>query len=323
MLDALGPAQVADVDQSIDAVFDLDERAEVGQVANAAFNRARPPGYLSCKLSHGFVASCRMPSEMRRSVRIDAEHDAFHLVADIDQLRRMLHPLGPGHLADVDQAFDALLQLHERAVVGHADDAPADVCADGIALLRIEPRIRRQLLESQRDALLVLVELQNLDLDLIADIHQVTRMRQPSPRHIGDVQQAIEAAHIDECAVVGQVLHHASEDCAFFQVLESLAALLRVLLLFQQLLARNHDVAALLVQLDDGDFDLWPFMPSRLRTGRSSTCEPGRKAARRNVDRQAALDAIDHDGINWLLFVVRASPFHPMRAAAGPSGARG
>src|SRR5215470_980370 len=38
MLDALGPAQVRNVYQTIDAVFDLDERSEVGQVAHAAFN---------------------------------------------------------------------------------------------------------------------------------------------------------------------------------------------------------------------------------------------------------------------------------------------
>ena len=36
MLDALGPAQVRDVHQAVDAVFDLDERAEVSEVANAA-----------------------------------------------------------------------------------------------------------------------------------------------------------------------------------------------------------------------------------------------------------------------------------------------
>src|SRR5271157_559881 len=39
MLHALGPAQIADVDQAVDAVFDFNEGAEVGQVANAAFDR--------------------------------------------------------------------------------------------------------------------------------------------------------------------------------------------------------------------------------------------------------------------------------------------
>ncbi len=38
MLDALGPAQVGDVDEAVDAVFDLDEGAEVGEVADAAFD---------------------------------------------------------------------------------------------------------------------------------------------------------------------------------------------------------------------------------------------------------------------------------------------
>jgi len=33
MLHALGPTEVADVNQAINAVFDLDESAEVGQVA--------------------------------------------------------------------------------------------------------------------------------------------------------------------------------------------------------------------------------------------------------------------------------------------------
>ena len=38
MLDALGPGQIADVNQAVDAVFDFDEGAEVGHVANAAFH---------------------------------------------------------------------------------------------------------------------------------------------------------------------------------------------------------------------------------------------------------------------------------------------
>src|SRR5271168_3713252 len=42
MLDALGPAQVRDMHQAVDAVLDLDEGAKVGEVANAAFdNRSR------------------------------------------------------------------------------------------------------------------------------------------------------------------------------------------------------------------------------------------------------------------------------------------
>ena len=154
----------------------------------------------------------------------------------------------------MDQAFDALLEFDERAVVGDADDASADMRADRIAMRGIQPRVRRELLESQRNPLLVFVELQHLHLDLIADIDQVARMGEASPGHIGDVQQAVDSAQVHERAVLGEVLHHAGENRAFFQVLQGLRFLF-VLFLFQQLLARDHDVAALLVELDDGDFD--------------------------------------------------------------------
>jgi len=67
MLHALGPAQIADVDQAVDSVFDLDEGAEVGQIANATFYR-HADWELLMQGIHGFGASWRMPSEMRRSV---------------------------------------------------------------------------------------------------------------------------------------------------------------------------------------------------------------------------------------------------------------
>ena len=44
-------------------------------------------------------------------VGIDAENNRLHFIPRLYQLGRMLHPLGPGHLGDVHQTFDALLQL--------------------------------------------------------------------------------------------------------------------------------------------------------------------------------------------------------------------
>src|SRR5207248_3815016 len=100
----------------------------------------------------------------------------------------MLHALGPGHLADVYQAFNPLLQFHERAVIGDADHPSAYVRTHWITMLRVEPRIRGQLLKPERDPLLLFVKLENLHLDLIADVDQVTGMSQASPRHVGDMK---------------------------------------------------------------------------------------------------------------------------------------
>ena len=117
------------MDQAVDAVFDFDEGAEVGQVAYATFDRHADRELLMQRIPR---IGRQLPHSQRNAPlgRIHVEDHALDLVADIDQLRRMLHALRPRHFADVNQAFDALLQFHERAVVGHADHASANVRAD-------------------------------------------------------------------------------------------------------------------------------------------------------------------------------------------------
>src|SRR6185437_4998512 len=138
----------------------------------------------------------------------------------------MLHPLRPGHLAYVNETFNSLLQLHESAVIGNAEYATLHMRADRITFCRVEPGIGRELLKAKRDSLLVLVELEHLHVDFIAHIYQVARMRQASPGHVSDVQQAIESAEIDKRAVIGEVLHRSGKDRTLFEVIEGLGALL-------------------------------------------------------------------------------------------------
>src|ERR1700723_1172053 len=207
MLYPLGPAQIADVDQTVDAVFDFDERSEVGQVSHPAFYRRADWVFLMQSVPR---ISGELPHAQRNPalLRVHVQYDAVYVVANVHQLRRMLHAFGPCHLADMHQSLDALLQFDKSSVIGHADHASANVSAYGIAMLRIEPRVGRQLLEAQRYALLLLVELQHLDLDLIAHIDQIAGVSEASPGHVGDVQQTIDAAEVDEGSVVGEVLAH-------------------------------------------------------------------------------------------------------------------
>src|SRR2546425_8549868 len=128
-----------------------------------------------------------------------------------------------------------------------------DVRSHWITMLGVQPGVGRELLESKRYALLVAVVLEHFYLDLVAYVYQVPRVRQPSPRHVRNVEKAINAAQIHKRSVVSEVLHHTGEDGTFLQVFERLGFLL-VLLLFEKLLARSHNVAALLVEFDDGDF---------------------------------------------------------------------
>ncbi len=65
-------------------------------------------------------------------VLVDAKHDHFDFVADLDEFRRVINALGPGHFGNVDQTFDAVFQLHEGTVRHNVDDFAGDLFADRV-----------------------------------------------------------------------------------------------------------------------------------------------------------------------------------------------
>src|SRR6185436_4484832 len=117
-----------DVNQAVDVVFDLDERAELGQVADLALD-ARADRVLLGQLVPRVALDLLEAERNAAGGRIDAEHLRFNRVTHVEDLRRVLDALAPRHFADVDQAFDARLQLDDRAVVGQADHFAADAHA--------------------------------------------------------------------------------------------------------------------------------------------------------------------------------------------------
>ena len=80
--DLAGPAHVADVQQAVDALLDLDERAVVGEVADRRPRPCVPGGYFSATWSHGFAWACFMPRRDLLLVLVDVEDLDLDLVAD-------------------------------------------------------------------------------------------------------------------------------------------------------------------------------------------------------------------------------------------------
>ncbi len=150
----------------------------------------------------------------------------------------------------MNEPFDAGLELHEGAVVGDVGDAALESRAHGIFRLDALPGIILQLLHAERDAVGLVIDLDDLDLHLLADVEHLGGMVDPPPGDVGDVQKPIDAAEIDEGAVVGDVLDHAVDDLALFEVLHQLLALLGTRL-FQHRAARHHDVAAAAIHFED------------------------------------------------------------------------
>ena len=66
------------------------------------------------------------------------------------------------------------------------------------------PRIGQRVLEREADLLRFGVELHDLDVDDVADLHDLGRMLDPRVRELAVVNQTVDAAEIDERAELGE-----------------------------------------------------------------------------------------------------------------------
>ena len=115
------------------------------------------------------------------------------------------------------------------------------------------------------------------------------------PRHVGDVQQAIDATQVDERTVVGEVLDRALHDRAFLQVVHQRAALGGEFLLHDRA-ARHDHVVALLVELDDLELERLAFEVAGVAHGAHIHQRTGQERAHVfQLDREATLDAAGDD----------------------------
>src|SRR5690606_5839642 len=96
--------------------------------------------------------------------------------AQLDNLGRVDVLVGPVHFGNVHQAFDARLDFHECAVVGQVGDLAEQAGARRVAAGDAHPRIFAELLHAQGDAVLFLVELQDLGGHFVTDIEHFARV---------------------------------------------------------------------------------------------------------------------------------------------------
>ena len=249
MLHALGPTHVRDVDQSVDPRLDLDERAEGSEVPHDS-REACAGGVLQRQREPRILFDLLHPERDLLLVRIDLQHHGLDLVTDRHELGRMPDVARPRHLRDVDQSFDALLQLDEGPVVGDRHDPSLDSGTDGIPLLDVRPGVGQQLLETEGDPLAVPIDVEHLHIEIASNIDDFGGMTHASPGHVGDVQESVEPAEVDEGSEVGDILDDALADLPLEQLLDQSRPLLLALAL-QDHPARHHDVPAPLVELDD------------------------------------------------------------------------
>jgi hypothetical protein len=111
----------------------------------------------------------------------------------------------------------------------------------------------------------------------VVDLEQLGRVVDAAPAHVGDVQQAVDPAEVDERAEVGDVLDHAGDDVWPSSIRPSGALSLAPRSSLDELAAADDDVAAIGVDLEDLRRGSRPMYSPMSWGRRMSTCEAGRK----------------------------------------------
>src|SRR3954451_9724415 len=208
LLARLLPVEVGEMDHAVDVALEAQEQTEFGLVLDLALDRRT--GRVTFDEDLPRVAHGLLEAERDAALDgIDFQHLHFDFLRGRNDLAGVHVLLGPRHLGDVDQAFDARLEFDERAVVGDVGDATGEAGTQRVLGFDALPRIVQQLLHAQRDAVGFVVDLDDLDLHGLADREHFGRMIDAAPRDIGDVQQTVDAAEINERTVIGDVLDHA------------------------------------------------------------------------------------------------------------------
>jgi hypothetical protein len=159
------------------------------------------------------------------------------------------------------------------------------------------PRVLLRLLEAERDALAVAVDVEHFDPHRVADRDNLGGMVDVAPGKLGDVDQAVDAVEVDEGAEVDDVRDLALDDLAGRQAAEDLLADLLALLL-EHGAAREDDVVARAVELDHLALERLAHELVEILDAADVDQRGGQEAAHAEVEDEAALDDLDHAALD-------------------------
>ncbi len=277
-LDALFGADLADVDHAFDAFCDLHEGSELGEAGDGAFDYGAY-GQLVGDLGP-WIAEGLLEAEGDAALgEVDAEDDGVYGFAGLEEVAGLADFFGPGHLGEVNHAFDAGFELDEGSEVCGTRDGAADALACFVFVGDGVPWVRLELLQAEGDAALSSGSILRIfGFDLLADGEDVGGLGDAVPADVADVEEAVGTADVDEGAVVGEGADGAGDDVAFLEL--GVAAVLVGAVFFFE---RRRGGRRLRLRLSVSSLMMrqrisWPTSFSMSAASRAPLREPGMKA---------------------------------------------
>jgi hypothetical protein len=154
------------------------------------------------------------------------------------------------------------------------------------------PRVLLRRLERQGDTLAVHVDVEDLDGDLVADRDDLAGVVDVLPRQLGDVDETVDAAEVDERTEVDDRGDDTLADLPLLELGEEPLADLALGLLEPRTAGQDH-VVAVLVELDDLRLELLADVRLEVADATHLDQGGGQEATEADVEDEAALDDLD------------------------------
>ncbi|BBG29707.1 predicted membrane protein [Zymobacter palmae] len=288
------PRDVRQVNQTVDAAFQTDEDTEVSDGLDGTGNAvAFVVGRV--ELFPRVLSALFDTQRDTTTFFVDIQNHNFDVITNVDDFGRMDVFVGPIHFGYVNQTFNTFFQLCEAAIVGQISDTCFDLGVFRVTRFDVDPRIFTQLFQTQRNAVAFAVEFQHFHVDFVAYCNDFRRMLDAFPCHVRDVQQAVNAAQINECTVVCEVFDDTFDLLTFLQGRQQ-SFTFSAVFSFENGTTGNNNVVAFRIELDDFEVQLFVFEVSRV-THRTDVNQRTRqeRTDRVNVYGEAAFDfTVDH-----------------------------
>ena len=111
----------------------------------------------------------------------------------------------------MDKSLYARSTLYECTVVSDNDYLALDVVAYLQVGIQSLPWVGSKLLQTESDTLLLLIEVEDNNVDLLVELYYLVRIAYAAPRQVGDVDESVNTAEVNEYTIRGDVLNSTLE----------------------------------------------------------------------------------------------------------------
>ncbi len=161
-----------------------------------------------------------------------------------------------------------------------------------------------------------LSNVQDHHLDFVVDLEHIAGVVDSPPAHVGDVQEPVDAAQVDERAEVGDVLDGPLADLADGDLFEQFLLLLFALDL-DELPPAHDDVAPAFVDLEDHAFDVLIDVVGDVGGAADIDLAGRQEDVHPDIDQEPALDLAGDTALDDVSFVVAGDHHLPGAHAVG------